>query len=164
MYFEKFPYDAYSLDDLSSVQLIKDIFRRVTITEEVKNNSSIFDQYDVKEGETPERLADKFYGDPNYHWVILHVNEIVDPRFNWPLTTYQLEQYTGSKYGTANIQATHHWEDGNGNWVNNTYPSATAISNYVYEEELNEEKRRIKILKPKYLAAVETEFDNKIKQ
>ena len=119
---------------------------------------------DVKEGETPERLADKFYGDSNYHWVILHVNEIIDPRFDWPLTTYQLEQYVGSKYGVANVQATHHWEDGSGNWVNNTYPSATAISNYVYEEDLNEDKRRIKILKPRYLAAVETEFDNKIKQ
>jgi len=164
MYFEKFPYDVYSLDDLSSVQLVKDILRRITITDEVKNNTSIFDQYDIKEGETPERLADKFYGDSNYHWVILHLNEIVDPRFDWPLSTYQLEQYVGSKYGIANVQATHHWEDGNGNWVNNTYPSATAISNFTYEDKLNEDKRRIKILKPRFLASVETEFDNKIKQ
>lgn len=162
MYFQKFPYDVYSLDDLQSVQLVKDIFRRVTINDDIKNNSSIYDEYDIKEGETPERLADKIYGDSNYHWVILHVNEIIDPRFDWPLTTYQLEQYVGSKYGVANVQATHHWEDGSGNWVNNTYPSATAISNYTFEEEKNEDKRRIKILKPKYLAAIESEFDSKI--
>lgn len=163
MYFEKFPYDLYSLDDLKSVQLITDILRRVTISDDIKSNSSIFDEYDVKEGETPERLADRIYGSTNYHWLILHVNEIIDPRYDWPLTTYQLEQYVGAKYGSANVQATHHWEDGNGNWVNDNYPSATAISNYSYEEEINESKRRIKILKPKYLTAVETEFDNKIR-
>ena len=92
MYFEKFPYDLYSLDDLKSVQLITDILRRVTISDDIKSNSSIFDEYDVKEGETPERLADRIYGSTNYHWLILHVNEIIDPRYDWPLTTYQLEQ------------------------------------------------------------------------
>ena len=163
MYFEKFPYDIYSLDDRASVQLITDIFRRVTIDENIKSNTSILDQYDIKEGEKPEDIADRMYGDPNFHWVILHLNEIVDPRYDWPLTSYQLEGSVSSKYGSANIQATHHWENANGEWVNNTYPSATAISNFSYEEDLNEQKRRIYILKPKYLSALETEFDNKIK-
>jgi len=163
MYFSKFPLDLYSLDDLKSVQLITDILRRVTLTEKFKSDSVFFDEYDIKEGETPERLADKFYGDSNYHWLILHVNEIVDPRFDWPLTFYQLEQMVGSKYGVNNIQATHHYENVDGNWVNSNYPSATAISNFVYEERLNEDKRRIKILKPRFLVALETEFDNKIK-
>lgn len=163
MYFDKFPYTVYSLDDRESVQLIKDIFRRITLDESIKNNSSLFDEYDVREGETPERIADKYYGDTTYHWVVLHVNDIIDPRYDWPLTTYQLEQYVISKYGLANVQATHHWEDSSGNWVNSNYPSATAVSNFNYEEDINENKRRIKILKPKYLTALETEFDSKIK-
>jgi len=162
MYFQKFPYDVYSLDDLESVQVIKDIFRRITVSDEIKNNASLYDEYDIRDGDTPEKLADKVYGSPEYHWLILHINEIIDPRYDWPLSTYVLSEYVSSKYGSANIQATHHWEDGNGNWVNNTHPSATAISNYEYEDEANESKRRIKILKPKYVAAVESEFDNKI--
>jgi hypothetical protein len=162
MYFSKFPLDLYSLDDTKSLQLITDILRRVTIQEEIKNNSSVFDEYDIREGDTPERLADKIYGDTNYHWIILHVNDIIDPRFDWPLTTYQLEQMVKSKYGINNVQTTHHYENVEGYWVNNNQ-FATAISNYEYEERLNEEKRRIKILKPKFLTVVETEFDNKIK-
>jgi len=164
MYFDKFPYDVYSLDDRQTVQLVKDIFRRITISEELKQNYIIFYFYDVKDGETPEILADKFYGDPNYHWVILHVNEIIDPRFDWPLSTFQLQKFVAGKYGLANVQSTHHWEDGTGNWVNNDYPLATAISNFSYEETLNENKRRIKILKPNYLMDLEIEFDNKIKK
>jgi hypothetical protein len=163
MYFKKFPLDLYSLDDTKSIQLVTDILRRITLNEEIKNNNSIFDEYDIKEGETPERLADKIYGDTNYHWVILHVNNIIDPRFDWPLTNYQLEQMVKSKYGSNNIQAIHHYENVDGNWVNSNFPSATVISNFVYEEKLNEEKRRIKILKPKFLVAIETEFDNKIR-
>lgn len=164
MYFQKFPFDLYSLDDLQSVQLITDIFRRITISEEVQGNSSLYDQYDVKDGETPEKLADRFYGDSNYHWVILHTNEIIDPRYDWPLSSYQLGQYVISKYGEANVQATHHWEDASGNWVNDDYPLATSISNFDYEDTKNEEKRRIKILKPRFLTTIESEFDSKIKQ
>lgn len=163
MYFEKFPYDVYSLDDRQTIQLITDIFRRITISEELKNNYSIYDNYDIKEGETPEILADKIYGDSNYHWVILHVNEIIDPRFDWPLSNFQLQKFVSGKYGSANVQLTHHWEDANGNWVNSDYPLATPISNFTYEDNLNESKRRIKLLKPNYLLDLEIEFDNKIK-
>lgn len=163
MYFNKFPFDLYSLDNIKSLQLITDITRRITLSEEIKNLTGIYDQYDIREGDTPEKLADRLYGDSNYHWIILHVNEIIDPRFDWPLTQYDLEQYVISKYAPNNIYATHHWEDVNGNWVNNTYPFATPISYFQHEDKLNEEKRRIKVLKPKYLDIIETEFDNKIK-
>ena len=47
MYFDKFPYTVYSLDDRESVQLIKDIFRRITLDESIKNNYSLFDEYDA---------------------------------------------------------------------------------------------------------------------
>jgi len=163
MYFEKFPQDLYSLDDLESVQVITNILRRVTLSDELKSNSSIYDVYDIKEGDTPEKLADKFYNNSNYHWVILHINDILDPRFDWPLSSLELEQFVKSKYGIAYIQSTHHWEDANKNWVNSSYPNSTAISNYTYEDRLNEEKRSILILKPKYIFVFEQEFDRLIK-
>ena len=59
MYFKSFPYTYYSLDDTSTVQVVTNITTRVTLSEEVKNNLALFDEYDIKDGETPELIADK---------------------------------------------------------------------------------------------------------
>ncbi len=99
MYFSKFPKILYTLDDQRSGQVVPDIMRRAIINEEYKNNSSYYDLYDVKDGETPEMLADLFYGNPQYHWIILHANDIIDPRFDWPLSQENLYQFCVSKYG-----------------------------------------------------------------
>lgn len=109
MYFNNFPYTFYSLDDRETVQLVKNILIRVVVREEIKNNFSIYDEYDVKDGETPEIVADKFYDNPELHWIILHLNEIVDPRFNWPLSVNNLVLYTEGKYNDKD--AVHHYTD-----------------------------------------------------
>lgn len=162
MYFNNFPLTYYSLDDGANVKVVTNITLRTVIDDEVKNNYSLYDEYDVLDGETPEILADKFYRNSTYHWVILHLNDILDPRYDWPLTVRQLNLYVEDKY--ANPEAVHHYEDVNGNWVNSDYPSATAISNYEYEDRLNEQKRRIKILKPEYVNRIANDFINKIQQ
>ena len=116
MYFEKFPKTLYSLDDRKSLQLVTSIFIRVTLSEEIRNNLSVFDEYDIRDGETPEIVADIFYGNPQLHWVILHANEILDPRFDWPLSTVNFRKYIQSKYSNADV--IHHYEDNSGNRVN----------------------------------------------
>lgn len=158
MYFEQFPKTFYSLDDGNSVQLVTNIFLRIILSDEIKNNLTLYELYDIKEGETPEILADRLYGDPMLHWVILHLNEIIDPRFDWPLSTKNLISYCETKY--ANIYGIHHYINSDGYIVNSTYPGATSVSNFQYEESLNEEKRRIRILKPEYLRNVVNDFKN----
>jgi hypothetical protein len=160
MYFSKFPYTYYSLDDVASVQVIKNILMRVQISEEIKDNLSVYDEYDITDGETPEIIADRFYGNSQYHWIVLHMNDIIDPRFDWPLSTHNLIKYCESKYD--NINSTHHYVDTNGYVVNSTATGATSVTNFQYEEALNEEKRRIKVLKPQYIDAVVQEFNAKI--
>ena len=93
MYFEKFPTTFYTLDDQKTVQIVRNIFLRLNINENIKNNLSLYDEYDVLDGETPEIVADKFYKNPQYHWLILHMNDILDPRFDWPLSTNNLIKY-----------------------------------------------------------------------
>ena len=78
MYFRKFPLLAYTLDDGVSYQYVPDILRRVKLSEEIKRNKAFFDKYDIMDGETPEIVADKFYGDPTLHWIVLLANEIID--------------------------------------------------------------------------------------
>ena len=70
MFFSKFPLLAYTLDNTSTYQLVPDILRRVKFSDQLKNNDAFFDKYDVRDGETPEILADKFYGDSTFHWII----------------------------------------------------------------------------------------------
>lgn len=99
MYFKSFPLTMYSLDNLSSVQAIPDITRRVGFIQEFISNNSQYDLYDIKDGETPEIVSDIFYGTPLFHWVILHANDIVDPRFDWPLSQENLKSFCIQKYG-----------------------------------------------------------------
>jgi len=111
MYFKTFPYTYYSLDDVATTQIVTNISLRVRLSDELKNNFALFDKYDIKDGETPEILADKFYSNPQLHWIILHTNDILDPRFDWPLTTNNLVLFAQGKYN--NVNAPHHYVDAN---------------------------------------------------
>jgi len=161
MYFQNFPYTYYSLNEGANTKIITNITLRSQISDQIKSNFVLFDEYDVKDGETPELLADKFYNNPQYHWIILHVNDIIDPRFEWLLSSNNLVKYCQQKY--VNIYSTHHYENADGYWVNSNASGATPISNYQYEDALNEEKRRIKILKPIYVEAVVADFKKSLR-
>ena len=97
-YFEQFPITLYTLNDGVSVQVVQDIFRRVTLSSEVKDNLVLYETYHVSDGDTPEIVADLWYRDPGLNWVILVTNEILDPRFGWPMTWLQLERHIERKY------------------------------------------------------------------
>jgi len=114
-FFSDFPTVAYTLDDYATQQVVVDIFRRVIFSKEYKDNSSYYEKYDVLDGETPEELSFRFYGTTGFHWLILMVNDIVDPRFEWPLSESNLVKNTESKYGgKQNIFATNRAKDKKG--------------------------------------------------
>jgi len=162
MYFEYFPYTLYTLDDGTTVKLVTNIFIRNIINDEIKNNLSLFDEYDIVDGETPEIVSYKFYRSPSLHWLILHYNDIIDPRFDWPLSTFNLIKYCQNKY--TNINAAHHYINSDGFIVNSTEIGATPLSNFAHEEQLNENKRRIKVLKSIYVDTMVKEFVKKISE
>ena len=129
MYFQKFPYTFYTLDDRKTTQVIQNILIRNKINDEVKNSFVLYDEYDVRDGDTPEILAYKFYGDSNLHWLILQMNEILDPRFDWPLDTVKFQDYLNSKY--PDIDGIDHYEDSNQNPINgNVILNASVFNNY----------------------------------
>ena len=98
-YFENFPLISYSLDEGVSSFVMTDFFRRVKADANSILGSSAYYEYQLADGDTPEILAHKLYGDPNLHWVILITNETIDPRFDWAQTQNSLTNYIRDKYG-----------------------------------------------------------------
>ena len=90
----------------------------------IKNNLSdplIFYTYDVQDGETPEIIADKYYGDSYRYWLVTMVNNILDPQWDWPMSGRNFEDYIAVKYTDVNPYNTaHHYEK-----VITQYESAT---------------------------------------
>ena len=145
----------------------------------VKTNSYLYDTYDIKEGETPESIADSLYDDPELHWVIMLVNDITDRYHQWPMRYSQFLQYVNDKYDDVN--AVHHYEisASSGDTTkkievyNNSalysgdtdfYANATAVTNLEYEESQQEARRKIKLLDPAYLGQFIKEFELLMKE
>ena len=138
----------FTIGNSTQVVQIKDITRNIRFRRDILSNIAIYDEYDVIDGETPEIVAEKLYNNPNYHWIVMLMNDVYDYRKDWVLSQYDLEQYVTQKYGDT-LYNSHHYEL-NGFIVDSSTPGATSVSNYDYEINLNESKRRIKIV-PKYL-------------
>ena len=169
-YFDMFPNIYYSAKGDGKFTIMKDILSRVKLIANVKENILGFDYYNVKDGETPEMIAHKYYGDINLHWTILVANDIVDYYEDWPMSVQRFEEFVKEKYD--NPGGIHHYEitqtSGDTNVTidvgMNTveYPSATAISNYQYEDSLQEKKRQIRLISTRHIDDFVKEFERKM--
>ena len=177
-YFDRFPLMAYRVTDKGSHKLMPQIIKRIKLRSGIKNGLLLFDKYDVVQGENPEDIATKLYGDPTLHWVILMVNDITDRFYQWPMTQPQFAEFLTDKYGAGNEDGVHHYEitqasgrstsNGPDDYshkveVNSDEDDAETITNRVYEERLQNKYRQIRLLEPKYLATFLQEFDRLIK-
>lgn len=100
-YFQTLPKEFYFQgDEASSLDIVTNITSLVSINSDLKNNGVAFYDYLVEDGETPEIVAHKFYGNSNKHWIVLMMNDITHPQFDWPLSTNSLELYIDKKYET----------------------------------------------------------------
>jgi hypothetical protein len=156
---------------------VKNFFRRVKVRDDLKKYFTVFDRITIKDGARPDQVADKVYGNAELDWVVLITAGIINVNNEWPLTSYELYNYSLEKYG-ALLNATKYYEtieirdDRNrlilpkGKIVDSDFsipnPSnpltdltgnaiRIGISYYEYETRLNERKRQIDLLKPRYL-------------
>lgn len=116
-YFTNFPIIAYDFEraDLRNqrnFKLVSNILVRTKLIESVQTLPLIYYKYDVSDGDTPESLAFKYYGSSNRHWIILLVNNIFDPFYDWPLKYENFVSFVESKYGSISNAKTniHHYE------------------------------------------------------
>lgn len=159
-YFEKLPEMLYNfpVGDTEKVFVVRDITANVRIIKKVLDNVTLFDEYDIVDGETPEIVSEKLYDTPQFHWAIMIANQRFDYINDWPMPYDRLEQYCIDKYGEGELYTIHHYEDENGYVVNDDYPLATPIDNITYEGRINESKRRIKIVSKSIIQQMVNEF------
>lgn len=212
-FFNYYPKTFYSSNTNSTgTDTVTNIITRFSFEDTLKQNSAAFYKYVIKDSDTPEGIADKYYGDSERHWIVLLYNDIIDPQFEWPLQYSSFIEYVDKKYtanGAANttVQTGLEWAQdvnnvhsyykvvtrtgSNGNQIEekvqvdaNTYANVGSSSTsytlqdgttiteaistetktyYTYENELNEAKREIKLLKKDFVADVEKEFKRVIR-
>lgn len=101
-YFKYFPKTFYSNSNTStSLETVTNILSKFSFEPEFKNNSVVYYEYDIADGETPEMLAHKFYGSSEKHWIILSLNDIVNPQMDWPLEQKSLINFIDKKYESS---------------------------------------------------------------
>lgn len=172
----------------SDYVVAKNFFKRYQVNQDVFSYSVFFKKYSIVEGEKIYQLAEKAYGDQFLDWVIILTNNLVNPLFDWPLSESDLRKYCEKNYddpyatikyyktnevltrnGTPIIKpdlivdekfynSTHKYWDVDevktisGNIL--SYP----ITIFEYEQQENEKKREIFLLKPQYLESFLDDF------
>jgi len=174
MYFNSFPIIPYDAKGNLEYKDVTNLLRRVGLRAKVKTNTLLYDTYDVKEGETPEIIAHKLYGDAELHWVILLVNDITDRYHQWPMSGGQFLDYLNDKY--SNPDGIHHYEttqtsgdtkvkiEVENDVDEDAYTGLTPITNREYEENEQDKRRQIRLVDPSFVEQFVDEFKKLINE
>ena len=188
MYFSIIPNVSYDEKPISypfsesDFVVAKNFFRRYKVNDDIFSNVVYFKKYSIKDGERPETLAHKLYGNVFYDWVILLTNNMVNAQYDWPLNNYELYQTLESEYDDPYSEI-HHYETaaigqyGAGLHVDETFYNGqhkvnidgtitlkngneicSPITVAEYYSKENEKKREIYILKKSYLRSFVNDF------
>ena len=169
---------------LSDYQEFKNIFIRGKVRDDLQNVFTVFQKYTVQDGERPDQIAQKLYGDPALDWVVITTANIINLQDEFPLSSQQLYEYTEAKYGVENMMDIRYWQtvevrdprkrlilpDGlvvdkdftipDPKNPNLTINPVVAVSNFDYERMKNDEKSQIYVLKERYLGQFLTDMDD----
>ena len=189
-YFRQLPdldYPSLANDRQSAYdyQVVKNIFKRAVLRNDVFDEVTAFTKYSVEGDERPDQVAFDFYQDPNLDWVVLTTNNIVHVRDEWPMGNQDFLTYLNGKYTAEELANIHHYEtdvlrDSRGrlihpkgltvpsnysisfldNGVLRTESKITSFTFLEHETNLNDDKRQINILKPEYLTVFLEDFEN----
>ena len=171
-YFPQIGYDVRGVEDNEQYDMITNLLSRVLVkchgwadvdgsAHEALVGTCHFEKYLIRDGDRPDTLAYQFYGDPELHWLIMYSNgtSISNPWYDWPMTQGTLTKFITKKYeDLGGLYGTHHHEDTNEYTVDSTASGATIVTNFIYEERLNDSKRTIRIMQRQHIDLVVNEF------
>ena len=161
---------------------VKNLFKKGALREDIFQDLAFFTKYQVQGDDRPDNVAFKVYNDSSLDWLVLAANNVVNVKTEWPMTQLEYDQYLLDKYGSyEKVNEVHHYEtteqrngrnvivvpkglrvasnysityyDSSDGGMVTKYPVKT-VTNYDYEESLQENRRNIFILKARYLPIV----------
>ena len=97
-YLSNFPKRAHDLNKDGNIKVVTDILRRVAVRQNIKTNASLYDDYQMNGLDRPEIMANKIYGDPELYWIIMMMNDVIDPFYDFTLDDQSMEAYLEMKY------------------------------------------------------------------
>lgn len=117
MYFNNIPDIKYDQKPIrypfseSDFVTAKNFFRRFKVNDDLFSNLVFYNRYTIKEKERLDTLSEKFYGVPDYDWVIALTNNIINPLFDMPVSEYTLRKIGEDAYGEEEFYSgIHHYE------------------------------------------------------
>lgn len=155
-------------DSVTTIQVIQDLSTNIAMTILPQDLDTMCLKYTIKDGELPESLSIKFYGNPDYGWTIQYVNGIANINNEWPLNGLELLEYVSNKYGASNINALNCYQkipEGfimDQTFITDMYGSqfVQPMTNMDIEDAINEQKRFIYIIKPENLTRFVSTFNS----
>ena len=182
-YFSYFPSVKHDLKQDGSVITVTNILKRFKIHDDARDQTEVFYAYQLQDGDRPDVVAEKYYGNANYAWLVLFSNNIVDPVKEWPLYGTDFTNYLKSKYGSielANTTTKKRYKvlsaafkkiDGTvipkrrveiDETTFNTLSEADKEfqTAYEYEVEVNDDKRKIHLIDVAYLSIITDQVEN----
>lgn len=109
-YFDTLP-KIIQTDNTGKSRIFTNLMARASIIPDILKNPLVYYEYDIQDGDTPEIVAYKYYGDSYRYWIVMFANELLDPEWDWPMTSSVFDGYIAAKYPSGNTTTTvHHYE------------------------------------------------------
>ena len=172
-----------SEQNISSYTEVKNLFKRVRLNDKLFQDLTNFTKYQIVGDERPDNVANKIYNNPNYDWIILLSNNIINIQDEWPMTNRTFELFMNKKYGVTNYTNIHHYEsievkDSSNNYtvlkkglevpsdysitfydgalgrMSTVTDTNVGVTNYEYESKIQDDKRNIFLLRPELIQTV----------
>jgi hypothetical protein len=101
-YFDTLPKIIY-IDSTGNSKVMTNLLARSSVIPQLLKDPLLYYTYDIQEGDTPEIIAHKYYGDSYRYWIVLFANQLLDPQWDWPMNYATFEQYLADEYSSINI-------------------------------------------------------------
>jgi hypothetical protein len=172
-----------SEQNISSYTEVKNLFKRVKLSNKLFQDLTNFTKYQIVGDERPDNVANKIYNNSNYDWIVLLSNNIINIQDEWPMSNRTFELYMNKKYGVTNYDNIHHYEsievkDSSNNYtvlkkglevpsdysitfydgalgrMSTVTDTNVGVTNYEYESKIQDDKRNIFLLRPELIQTV----------
>lgn len=174
---------------ISDYITVKNFFKRGFLREDIFQNLTFFTKYQIQGNDRPDNVASQVYNDSTLDWLVLISNNIVNIQNEWPISNIDFDELMLEKYGSYDtlFNGIHHYEtievkdardvkilnaglkvesdysitffDERADQMKTVTPTIP-VTNYQYEQKVNEDKRNIYLLQPRYVQVVRDDLED----